>query len=148
MECIMPRQNTRLQCEGAEFLVLGNLLIRGVPTYKNYTNMAGYDLVAINPDKNLSARIQVKSRWRTGADGFIISNFDCDFVVVALLNRGSKDGAASVLPPQCYVLPVGVAKALPRSSGWDKVSFSQCPSFVQYSERWELIRMFLKMSRE
>ena len=95
----MPRQNTKLESEGAEFLVLGQLLTNGIPSYKAYTNMAGYDIVATNPDRNTSARIQVKSRWRTGAEGFIIKRFDCDFVVVVLLNRGSKDGKAKVLPP-------------------------------------------------
>ena len=52
----MPRQNTRIESEGAEFLVLGQLLIAGIPTYKSYTNMPGYDLVATNPDANSSAR--------------------------------------------------------------------------------------------
>ena len=28
------RQNTKLESEGAEFLVLGNLLIEGISTYK------------------------------------------------------------------------------------------------------------------
>lgn len=30
----MPRMDTRLESEGAEFLVLGNLLIQGIATYK------------------------------------------------------------------------------------------------------------------
>jgi len=85
----MARQNTQLESAGAEFLVLGNLLIEGIPAFKSYTNMKGYDLVAVNAEKNLSARIQVKSRWRSKAEGFIINNFECDFVVIALLNRGS-----------------------------------------------------------
>ena len=83
----MPRQNTTLESEGAEFLVLAHLLIQGIPSYKTYTNMAGYDITATNPEKNRSARIQVKSRWRTGAEGFIIKNFDCDFVVVVTTVR-------------------------------------------------------------
>jgi hypothetical protein len=64
--------------------------------------MAGYDIVATNPDKNSAARIQVKSRWRTKADGFIIKNFECDFVIVTKLNRGSRDGTDDVLPPEYY----------------------------------------------
>jgi len=139
----MPRQNTQLESEGAEFLVLGNLLIEGIPSYKSYTNTAGYDLVATNPERNLSARIQVKSRWRTKAEGFIIKNFKCDFVVIALLNRGSKDGSASVLPPQYLVLPVDVARKLPRTEGWGKVSFSKTHDLSSYRDRWDLIRSFL-----
>jgi len=88
----MKRQDTKLETEGAEFLVLGQLLIHRIASYKTYTNMPGYDLVATHPEKNTSARIQVKSRWRTGAPGFLIKNFDCDFVVVVKLNRGKKTG--------------------------------------------------------
>jgi len=75
----MPRQNTTLETEGAEFLVLGQLLIEGIPAYKTYTNLRGYDLVAIWPETNRVARIQVKSRWATTAPHFLIKNVDeCD----------------------------------------------------------------------
>jgi hypothetical protein len=140
----MARQNTQLECVGAEFLVLGNLLIEGIPAYKSYTNMPGYDLIAINSEKHLSARIQVKSRWKTKPEGFIIKNFECDFVVIALLNRGAKDGSAPVQPPEYYVLPVDVAKMLPRTEGWGKVSLSSIPDRVSYRDGWELIRSFLQ----
>ena len=43
------RLNTRLESEGAEFLVLGNLLIEGILSYKAYHNFKSYDLVAVNP---------------------------------------------------------------------------------------------------
>jgi len=138
------RQDTQLESAGAEFLVLGNLLIEGIPAFKSYTNMKGYDLVAVNPEENKSARIQVKSRWKTKAEGFIIKNFDCDFVVVALLNRGSKDGKSDTRPPEYFVLPVEVAKGLPRTEGWGKVSFSKFPELNSYKDGWELIRKFLK----
>lgn len=139
----MARQDTQLQAAGAEFLVLGQLLCDGVSAFKSYTNMKGYDLVAVNPEKNVSARIQVKSRWKTKAEGFIIKNFDCDFVVIALLNRGSKDGKAEKKPPEFFVLPVDIAKKLPRTEGWGKVSFSKFPELEIYRDRWDLIRNFL-----
>jgi hypothetical protein len=63
----MPRQDTRLEAEAAEFLVLGQLLLNRIPRYKAYTRMPSYDLVATNPERNRVARIQVKSRWATGA---------------------------------------------------------------------------------
>ncbi len=141
----MGRQDTRLQAEGAEFLVLGHLLIEGVQAYKTYTNMPGYDVVAMNPDLNITARIQVKSRWKTDADGFIIKNFDCDFVVIALLNRGSKEGTAEKRPPEFYVLPVADAEALPRTEGWGKVAFRKVPHLDQYKERWDVVTEFLQM---
>ena len=99
----MSRLDTRLESEGAEFLVLGQLLIHRIPAYKTYTNMPGYDLVATNPEKNTSARIQVKSRWNTGAIDFPIKNFDCEFVVAVFLNRGSKYGRKEVMAPDYYV---------------------------------------------
>ena len=142
----MARQNTQLESAGAEFLVLGNLLIECIPAFKSYTNMKGYDLVAVNAEKNLSARIQVKSRWRSKAEGFIINNFECDFVVIALLNRGSRDGKTEASPPEYFILPVQVAQALPRTEGWGKVSFSKFPDLHLYRNRWELIRSALKMT--
>lgn len=141
----MARQNTQLESSGAEFLVLGNLLIEGIPAFKSYTNMKGYDLVAVNAEKNISKRIQVKSRWRTKAEGFIIKNFECDFVIVALLNRGSKNRKIEVSPPEYFILPVHIAEALPRTEGWGKVSFSKFPELYSYLNRWELIRSALEM---
>lgn len=139
----MTRQNTRLESEGAEFLALGNLLIQGIPAYKTYTNMAGYDIIATNPDQNSAARIQVKSRWRTKAEGFIINNFDCDFVIVVKLNRGSKDSGDDILPPEYYILPIGYVKSLPRTESWGKINFRNMPNFVTCKDRWELITEFL-----
>ena len=66
----MKYKNTKLEAEGAEFLVLGNLLINKIASYKTYTNMPGYDLVATNAELNTSAKIQVKrisiGSWRSG----------------------------------------------------------------------------------
>lgn len=139
----MPRLDTRLEAEGAEFLVLGQLLLHKIASYKTYTNMPGYDLVATNPESNRSAMVQVKSRWRTGAGGFPIKNFGCDFVVVVLLNRGSKDGKKEVLPPRYYVFPVGVVESTPRSKDWGKVNLKDIPNYEEYEEKWHLISEFL-----
>ena len=139
----MPRRNTRLESEGAEFLVLGQLLIQGVSAYKTYTNMPGYDVVAVDPNRNRVARISVKSRWNTDATGFIISKFDCDFVAVVKLNRGTKNDEGRVLPPEFFVLPVKAVKDVPRSKGWNRISFRNIPNFKGYRDRWDLIRDFL-----
>ncbi len=139
----MKRLNTRLESEGAEFLVLGQLLLHKIAAYKTYTNMPGYDLVATDPENNTSARIQVKSRWRTGATGFPISNFDCDYVVAAFLNRGSKDGKKEVLSPEYYVIPVDVIRGLPRDEQWNKVDLKRLPNRETYLENWSQIADFL-----
>lgn len=139
----MELLDTRLESEGAEFLVLGQLLLHKIPTYKTYTNMPGYDLVSTNPEKNTSARIQVKSRWRTGASGFLIKKFNCEFVVVALLNRGSKDRKKEILDPIYYVLPVDIVRALPVGDAWSKVDLKKVPALESYREKWSLISDFL-----
>lgn len=140
----MARLDTRLEAEGAEFLVLAQLLLNKIASYKTYTNMPGYDLVATNPEANKSAMIQVKSRWRTGASGFPIKNFGCDFVVVVILNRGSKDGKKEVLPPNYYIFPVTVIKSAPRSKGWGKVRLKDIPDYQDYEDKWELISEFVR----
>jgi hypothetical protein len=63
------------------------------------------------------------------ATGFIIKDFDCDFVVVVKLNRGSKDGSGKVLPPEFFILPVQIVKDAPRSKGFSRVSFRNIPNF-------------------
>ncbi len=76
---------------GAEHLVLGQLLIDGIPAYLAYDNQRHYDLVAAWPETNRSCAIQVKSRWATDANmSFPISNLGADFVVVVALNRGIR----------------------------------------------------------
>ena len=123
----MPRQDTKLESEGAEFLVLGQLLIEGIPAYKTYTNLRGYDLVAVWPETNRSARIQVKSRWATDANHFLIKRFDCDFVVLVRLNRGyrfsgtNKRALEQKNDPEFYVLPVSHAEAKTKKGGWGKI---------------------------
>jgi hypothetical protein len=139
----VPRLNTRLESEGAEFLVLGQLLLERIGAYKTYTNMPGYDLVATNPERNTAARIQVKSRWRTAAPGFPIRNLDCDFVVFVRLNRGSKDGRAKTQPPEYFVFPIEIITAAPRSEGWSKVLIRNIPDADSYRDRWDLVRDFL-----
>jgi len=139
----MPRLDTKLESEGAEFLVLGQLLVQRIATYKTYTNMPGYDLVATSPAKNRSARIQVKSRWRTGAIGFLIGNFDCDFVVVVRLNRGVKGGGGTVLPPEFFVFPTAVVRAAHKPGGWSKVMFKEIGDVEPYRDNWKQVADFL-----
>ena len=142
------RLNTQLESAGAEHLVLGTMMIEGIPSFKAYANAKGYDLIAVNPDANLSCRIQVKSRWQTKPDGFPIRNFETDFVVIALLNRGSKNGKVRATPPSIYVVPVDVIAALPRTTDWGKISFSKFKDMEQYLDRWDLVRLFLRLDGE
>lgn len=138
------RKNTKLESEGAEFLVLGNLLLYGIPSYKTYTNMAGYDLVATNPENNTSVMIQVKSRYQTNWDGFIIKNFESDFVVFVTLNRGyskkRKNQETGIKAPDFYIFPIDYVKSIrDDDNSWGKITKSKMKDFEQYQNRWDLI---------
>jgi hypothetical protein len=137
----MARQDTRLESEGAEFLVLGQLLIEGIPAYKTYTNLRGYDVVATWPETNRSARIQVKSRWATDANAFLLKDFDCDFVVLVRLNRGYRFSGAAKRSlaqddPEFYVLSAADARAVTTTKGWGKI-FWRKEAFESHRRRWE-----------
>ena len=142
------RQDTKLKAEGAEFLVLGMLLVEGLHAFKACTNFAGYDLVALEPGSSRSARIQVKSRWATNYDrSFPIRNFDCDFVVLAALNRGYRFGRSAEgpgdgrSPPRLYCFPVKLVRAAQSPTDkWGKVSLARIPNAEGYVEAWHLIR--------
>ena len=148
----MSRQNTKLESEGAEFLVMGHLLIEGIYCYKAYVNFPGYDLIALNPATQKTARIQVKSRYATDYDrSFPIKNFDCDFVVHVALNRGyrfSKRGKGNETgkqAPEYYVLPADLVKTAQNpASRWGKVTIRNIPNLESYKENWSLIADFLK----
>jgi hypothetical protein len=148
----MPRRDTRLESEGAEFLVLGRLLIEGIDSYKSYRYSPGYDLVAVSPENNQTARIQIKSRWATDANGFLIKNLSCDFVVLVKLNRGFtnkrkknvNDEANGRRAAECYVLPIRTVRRAHEVSGWAKVRFKNLKNLDTYKENWKLIQDFLK----
>lgn len=143
------RQDTKLESEGAEFLVLGNLLIAGVSCFKAYVNFPGYDLVAWSPTTSKTAKIQVKSRWATNYDkSFPIKNFDCDFVVHVALNRGYRFGKMAkadeldVKAPEFYIFPIDIVQK--HASGrWGKVVITKISDYQDYRDKWSLISNFL-----
>ena len=69
------RKDTKLESEGAEFLVLGRLLLEKITAFKTYTNFPGYDLIATSADHNTSARTyKLKAVIRlTGTDSSSIT---------------------------------------------------------------------------
>ncbi|HTM65418.1 MAG TPA: hypothetical protein VL093_03810 [Flavipsychrobacter sp.] len=145
---MVKRLDTQLEAAGAEFLVLGNLLIEKIASFKSYHNFKGYDIISTNPELNTSARIQVKSRYQTGWNGFIINNFDCDFVVLVALNRGykkqKKNGESGIKSPDCYVFPISYIRNLEKErSQFGKISKSKLSDLDSYKNRWDLIATFL-----
>jgi hypothetical protein len=112
---------SNLHSEGAEFLVLGQLMIRGVHATKAYTRYPGWDVLATNPESGKTCRVQVKARIATDFDGgFPIKNFDAEFVVLVALNRGYRYRKAKLITaeddgarePDFFVLPMPVVRAI------------------------------------
>jgi hypothetical protein len=137
------RPDAYLEFAAAEFLVLGHLLRHRIESHKSYTNMRGYDIVAVNPERLTSARIQVKGRSPVGAPGFPIKNFDSDFVVFVRLNsRSSKRGAEDRLP-EVFIFPTGKVKAAWRQEKVGKVYIRDIDHREQYRDAWNLITEFL-----
>ena len=148
------KQDTKLESEGAEFLVLGLLLVEGVSTYKTYINFPGYDLTAINPDTKRVARIQVKSRWATDYDtSFPLKNLDCDFVVHVALNRGYRFGKKNnvkdngIKPPTFYIFPTDIIAKARREVGWNKVQIKKVENLETYIDNWTQIKNYLADKR-
>ena len=143
------RKDTKLESEGAEFLVLGRMLLEKITAFKTYTNFPGYDLIATNADNNTLARIQVKSRYQTNWDGFIINNFDCEFVVFVALNRGysrlRKNGDKGIKEPEFYVFPIWyVMKVRDPDNEWGKIVRNRLVDLDKYKDQWGLIQSFLE----
>jgi len=142
------RKDTRLEAEGSEFLVLGRLLLEKIPAYKTYTNFPGYDLIATNAENNTSVRIQVKSRYQTNLDGFIIKNYDCEFVVFVALNRGyskpRKNGDTGVRESEFYILPISyIMQVRDPNNEWGKIVKNRLVDLDKYKDQWGLIQEFL-----
>jgi hypothetical protein len=138
--------NSRLEWQGAEFLVLAHLLIEGIEAYKPYVNHPNYDLVALNPQKHRLARISVKSRWATNRAGYFqLRSIDCDFVVHVALNRGERhrrktiSSAAEAI--ELYIFPVHICKDVLTRSG--KINIRNIEAYEQYESAWCQIREFL-----
>ncbi|MCK6486248.1 MAG: hypothetical protein L6R00_19170 [Phycisphaerae bacterium] len=124
--------------EGAEYLVMGNLMRRNILTYKAPPLNEGYDLICIHPDprhrprrgEKSQLRIQVKSRYQTDSDlGFPVKRetFNAfDFLIVVFLNIGEffggRDGSFGAAPPEFYSLPSRVVRRWHEAStSWQKV---------------------------
>jgi hypothetical protein len=144
------KQDTKLESEGAEFLVLGHLLIEGIATYKAYINFPGYDLTAVNPESKKVARIQVKSRWATDYDSsFPLKNLETDFIVHVALNRGYRFGKKNnvkdngIKSPTFYIFPVDVLKQVRNETGWNKVQIKKVENLENYIDNWNLIKEYL-----
>ncbi|MEN1678110.1 MAG: hypothetical protein AAGJ46_00845 [Planctomycetota bacterium] len=134
----MARRDTKLESEGAEFLVLGQLLVRGVSCYKAYTNMRDYDLVANSPDLRRAVTIQVKSRWDSSARGFFLRSISTDFVVAVFLNMSASDESQGPKPVY-YVLPRRILRKYWRRENTPKLYLPDIYRLERYRSAWHMI---------
>ncbi len=126
--------------EGAEHLVMGNLMKRNILTYKAPPMNEGYDLICIHPDPKIiqisegiasQVRVQVKSRYASDADRSFPVNEDkldsFDFLIVVFLNignyfKGDKNGDNGYGQTEFYTLSRDFIKRHHnRNSSWQKV---------------------------
>jgi hypothetical protein len=140
--------NSKLEWQGAEFLVLAHLLIERIEAYKPYVNHAGYDLVAVNTSAQKLARISVKSRWATNRAGhFTLANLDCDFVAHVALNRGRRHKKQTlgeeIGRPVIYVFPVRVCEEVRGISG--RININNIPDASRYESKWSGVKTFLQL---
>lgn len=146
------RLNTALPAQGAEFLILGHLLVEGIQAYKAYVNNPDYDLLAVNAEAGLTARISVKSRYSVSYDGgFPLQSMACEFVVFVALNRPDprpdKTTLTSARPAECYVFPIALLEPIRKGkTGWHKVFLKDIEQVDQYRDRWDLIAADLAAS--
>ncbi len=158
---ISGRLDSRLEQEGAEFLVLAHLLLEKIEAHKAYTRYPGYDIVALNRITNRQCRVQVKSRWATDYNRTfpLKGSPDCDFVVLVALNRGyryEKPRRRTVAPevplapdgrssPRYWVFPKDIVIAARNpSSKWGIVPLSNISELNQYENAWRLISDYLE----
>ena len=138
--------DTQLEYAGAQFLVLGELLVRGIETHKTYLHTTGYDLVASNGEDHRSCRVQVNCQTFTDADcGMPLENPHCDFIVVVRLNigRGNRTKGSDTAR-EFFVIPTAVAyAAMAQHHATPRFLFDHIDNCKQYQDAWHLISEFL-----
>lgn len=144
------RLNTQLESAGAEYLVLGNLLRYRIQSFITSQNFEDYDIVATNPEKNKSIKIQVKSRLKNSDTSFPIKKFGSDFVVFVKLNCGMKRHNKMCYKykdiVEYYIIPTKICKENV-SGDWSKIYIRELPKYEKYKNNWDLIRKKLRLNK-
>jgi len=153
------RLETKLFSNGAEFLVMAKLLLTNIQTYKAYVNFEGYDLVCTNPNKGLSAKVQVKSKNFVGDTSFYLNSDDkakSDFYVFAQTNSLKRNGekykiiSDDIIEPKLYVMDYDTVEKHKRidkkGTNWISISKRNISNIDDYLNNWGQIKRFLKMN--
>ena len=118
------RISTQLEQEGAEHLVIGNLLRFKIQSYLCPKNFEDYDLIAINPKNEKMKKVQVKSRLVNTASSFPLKKVGSDFIVFVKLNCAKRiKGELRYkydLEPEFYIFPTKLCKEYREQKGWSQ----------------------------
>ena len=141
----------RMSGEGAEFLVLGELLVRHINAAKAYTNFPDWDILAFDSENERQVRIQVKSRYASDALGFILKSTNFEFLVVVHLNKGlryttGKKFKSESDSPQFWIIPrsavIAAIGGTPKNKKYGEwnLSLNKFPDKgKEYENAWNLI---------
>ena len=152
----MKKKDTKLVSTGAEFIVLGKLLLNEIQTYKTYVNFEGYDLVLVNPTINKSCKIQVKSKNFKNDSSFYLNSVEKnkpDFYVFCQTNTYKYVNKIAVLindsklKPRFFVMDYDSVQRFKSTDkkGQDYIKIiSSVPNFQSYEDNWKSIKDFLK----
>lgn len=142
------RINTQLEQEGAEHLVIGNLLRFKVQSFLCPKNFENYDLIAVNPSNKKMKKIQVKSRLTKTASSFPLDKVGSDFIVFVKLNCASRIKGELLYKydtePEFYIFPTKLCEEYREKGGWHKVKVRDIPDYQSYKNKWKLISDNLK----
>ena len=154
------RKDTTLPSSGAEFLVLGELLIREIESHKSYGNQKAYDIVSVNSKNNKSARIQVKCKNFKTDYGFWLNEKEklCDFYVFVhtgiykYVKRKSDGKRISQLiennpsKPRFFIMDFKKTQEYKRTDkdGTDYLRILKDTPYEKFEDNWMQIKKFLK----
>ena len=152
------RKDTKLASSGSEFLVLGELLIREIESYKTYNNHRAYDIICVNSLSKKSATIQVKSNNFKNDFSFRLNHLEkkCDFYVFCatqiyhyVKNNDGKKVSELIEKndkrPRFFIMDFNSTQMYKRtdSKGSDYILVLTDPPFEDYENNWEQIRAFM-----
>lgn len=148
------KKNSKFSQEGAEKLILSNLLIRDVECYQAYENQKSYDLIAISKDGKKTAKIEVKSRHNEYTKNISGSNFKLknspfpDFYVSVFIKsyNNKKKLLPNAVEEELLILPTSVVHSKKHISIGKKGTYfypNKLKDLDKYLNNFELITDFL-----
>ena len=150
------RKDSKLTQEGAEKLIVSNLLIRDIECYQAYGNQKSYDLIAIAKNGKKTARIEVKSRHNQYAKKITGSNFKHktppfpDFYVSVFIKsfKNKIQVSPNKIEIDILVLPKNIVHSKKHTHIGEKGNYfypNRLDDINKYLNNYELITDFLSV---